>query len=268
VNNYYYQLIDGGGRGNDRNQFYYYIKWEKKSPPICLTNFTYVAMNDTCYQDVLEQGQQDGCASLSSDPECRLKEETADGVRTYQNYSPTNLTPLATCRTVSGMIQSFNVCNDWWQKDRTYLCQTSSSYDFSAVKERTKNISNTVTNNTGSVSYQDKTPNANGGWNYDANTVSLDTTEGRSTCTQACKTRKPATNTQASLSGNAAQSNVSTSSWEFSYKTCRNAACPLAPNEEILIDCQCVNEFADAAAIMETMNQAGKDVICSNGVRQ
>ena len=70
---------------------------------------------------------------------------------------------------------------------------------------------------------------------------------------------------QASLSGTNAQSNVSTSSWEFFYKTCAASVCPVGDGEEILTDCQCIDEFAEAATIMETMNHAAKDLICSNG---
>jgi hypothetical protein len=43
--------------------------------------------------------------------------------------------------------------------------------------------------------------------------------------------------------------------------------CPAGAGEEVLISCQCINEFAEAATIMETMNQAGKDLICSDGTK-
>jgi hypothetical protein len=160
------------------------------------------------------------------------------------------------------------VCHDWWTKNRTYLCRASSAYDLSAVRERTGYISNTVTSGGSSFYYQDKTLNAVGGWFYSSNTVLVDTTGGTFTCMTACKTRRPATNTQASLTGTTAQSNVSTASWEFFYKTCSGSTCPVDAGEEVLIGCQCIDEFAEAATIMETMNQAGKDLICSDGTRQ
>lgn len=262
-------FYDGGGKGSDRNVTVYGIKYERISSPVCPADYQYVATDVKCYKDTLSQGQQDGCASLSSDPNCRLKNETVDGVNTYQNFMPTSLTTLPSCRTIPGKLQNYEVCNNWWTKERTYLCQTSSTYDLNSLKERAANISNTTASGSGSITYQDKTPNAAGGWNYDTNTVSVDTTGGSSGCMTACKTRKPATNTQASLSGTTAQSNVSTSSWEFFYKTCAGTTCPVeAGGEEVLINCQCINEFAEAATIMETMNQAAKDIICSNGVPQ
>jgi hypothetical protein len=160
------------------------------------------------------------------------------------------------------------VCHDWWTKNRTYLCRASSAYDLSAVKERTGYIASTVATSGSSFSYQDKTKNLSGGWSYSSNTVTVDTTGGTFTCMTACKTRRPATNTQASLTGTTAQSNVSTAGWEFFYKTCSGSTCPVDAGEEILIGCQCIDEFAEAATIMETMNQAGKDLICSDGTRQ
>lgn len=258
-------FYDGGGKGSHGNVTVYGIKHERISPPLCPAGYQYVAADVKCYKDTLSQGTSDGCASLSEDPNCRLKEETIDGVESYHNYSPTKLVVLPSCRTFMGRLQNFDVCNDWWAKTRTYLCQTSLTYEFSTVKERAANISNTASAGSGSFSYQDKTPNSSGGWDYSANTVSADTAGGSSSCMTACKTRKPASNTQASLSGTTAQSNVSTSSWEFFYKTCAASVCPVGDGEEILIDCQCIDEFAEAATIMETMNHAAKDLICSNG---
>lgn len=258
-------FYDGGGKGSGGNVTIYGIKYERISPPICPAGSQYVAMDAKCYKDTLSQGQQDGCASLSNEPNCRLKDETVDGVNTYRNFSPTSLTVLPSCRTFMGRLQNFDVCNSWWTKERTYLCQTSSVYDFNSLKERAANISNTTTLGSGSITYQDKTPNSSGGWDYSTNTVSADTSGGSSSCMTACKTRKAASNTQASLSGTTAQSNVSTSSWEFFYKTCTASTCPVGGVEEILIDCQCIDEFAEAATIMETMNHAAKDLICSNG---
>jgi hypothetical protein len=208
------------------------------------------------------------CAGYEGNADCRLKEETVDGVSTFINYNPTGLVPVPSCRTFSGEVESFNVCADWWEKERTYFCRNSASHDLSRIKERSAHISNTTASGPGSIVYQDKTPNAAGGWDQTSNAVTTDTTGGSSTCMTACKTRKPATNTQASLSGTTAQSTVSTTSWEFLYKTCTGSVCPLDAGEEILISCQCIDEFAEAATIMETMNQAAKDMICSTGSHQ
>jgi hypothetical protein len=36
----------------------------------------------------------------------------------------------------------------------------------------------------------------------------------------------------------------------------------------VVKNCQCINDFAESAAIMETMASAAKDMICSNGLLQ
>lgn len=267
--NWVFGFIDGGGKGNGGNQTWLYnYLVDKISPPICPTGYTLNTTDIMCYLDTLSDSVIDNCSELENNSACKLQGETVDGVATYSNFNPTGLTPPSSCITLTGAMQTFNVCHDWWTKERTYLCTTSAAYDLSAIKERTKNISNTVTTGSSSFSYQDKTPDASGEWTYSSNTVAVDTTGGSSTCMTSCKTRKPATNTQASLTGTTAQSNVSTSSWEYFYKTCSGATCPVGSDEEVLIDCQCINEFGEAAAVMEAMDEAGKDLICSDGTKQ
>lgn len=246
----------------------FYI-WSFLNDPLSLWECSYVDIRK--YWCIVKEDRlspetiNNGCVGYEGNANCSLKEETVDGVTTFINYNPTGFVPTSSCRSFTGEVESFNVCADWWEKNRTYFCRSDSFYDLSRIKERAANISNTASAGSGSFSYQDKTPNSSGGWDYSANTVSADTAGGSSSCMTACKTRKPASNTQASLNGTTAQSNVSTSSWEFFYKTCAASVCPVGDGEEILTDCQCIDEFAEAATIMETMNHAAKDLICSNG---
>jgi hypothetical protein len=44
--------------------------------------------------------------------------------------------------------------------------------------------------------------------------------------------------------------------------------CPAGDGEEIITDCQCVNEFAEAAAIMQTLRLGAQDMICSDGTKK
>jgi hypothetical protein len=260
-----YSKVDGGGKGMHNDETYYLRIVEKKTPASCQSDYTYSEVDDKCYKDTLTTGQINDCASLETDANCSLKDETADGVTTYQNYQPTNLSPLASCQTLSGKFDTFNACYDWWNKSRTYYCQSSSSYDFSIIQERAANISSTTSSSSSSFSYQDKTQDASGIWSYSTNSVSADTTGSSENCIKACKTQKSTTNTQASLSGTTAQSNVSTESYEYFYHQCGSSGCPAGAGEEILADCQCINDFAESAAITEAMNEAGEDMICSSG---
>ncbi len=56
-------------------------------------------------------------------------------------------------------------------------------------------------------------------------------------------------------------------SYEFYYKACEGSVCPLVEGEDLVKDCQCINEFADASVIMQTLRLGGRDFICSSGTK-
>ena len=51
----------------------------------------------------------------------------------------------------------------------------------------------------------------------------------------------------------------------FYYECDAGNQCPAEPGEEVIKACQCLNEFAEASAIMQVIRQAGQDMICSSG---
>lgn len=54
--------------------------------------------------------------------------------------------------------------------------------------------------------------------------------------------------------------------YNYFYHECSSDnKCSSDEGEEVVKACQCINEFAEAAAIMQTMRQAGQDMICSSG---
>jgi hypothetical protein len=84
-------------------------------------------------------------------------------------------------------------------------------------------------------------------------------------CEKACKTRKPKVNTQVSASGTAAQQ-LDTQTYDFFYKVCKDNRCPTVAGEECIVDCKCMDDFGEAASIMQSLRMAGQDLICSKGV--
>jgi len=38
--------------------------------------------------------------------------------------------------------------------------------------------------------------------------------------------------------------------------------------EEIIKDCQCIDEFAETFTLLETIREAGQDAICSSGAKK
>ncbi|MFY9270804.1 MAG: hypothetical protein WAO55_13765 [Candidatus Manganitrophaceae bacterium] len=219
--------------------------------------------------DVLNESVTNACSAVESDPKCRLRDETADVIETYLNFQPTGLTPLPSCRGISGETQAHSVCRDWWGKRRTYLCNIGEEgYDFSDIQKRMGTITTTADDETTSFYYQDMRKDNSGNWISHGNTINLPKRDPLSKCQSACKTRKPIADTQAGVSGNTSQFRTSTGSYEFFVKSCVSNACPLDPGEELVKSCQCMNEFSEAAAMMQILAEAGRDTICSSGVRR
>ncbi len=83
--------------------------------------------------DVINDTVDNRCLAYETDPQCRLRDEQSDGVHTFNNYNPTTLSPLSSCRTFTGYLPH-DVCRDWWRKDRTYICETPGRYDFTDTR--------------------------------------------------------------------------------------------------------------------------------------
>ena len=120
------------------------------------------------------------------------------------------------------------------------------------------------------MTYKDAPRDANG--NIISTSGSADLSQaskiGSYACEQACKTRRPKQNTQASLSGTDNMYQNNTLSYDFLYYQCNNGVCPAGAGETILKNCQCIDDFAESVSIMSALAAAGKDIICSSGIKQ
>ncbi|MFZ4857731.1 MAG: hypothetical protein ACOYL3_15165 [Desulfuromonadaceae bacterium] len=217
-------------------------------------------------EDTYSEGIEDTCATLANDPDCRLKEEDIDGIVTYQNFNPTGFNPLPSCKNFTGQVGTNKICRDWWHKKRTYVCG-SQQYDFSGVATRFGKVVSSASDNTANLTFQDPRLGPTG-WNIANGSINLPQRDPASECEVACKTRIAKTDTQVTTTGTVTDMRVPAQSYDIFYKTCINNSCPADPDEEIVIDCQCVNEFAEAATVIQTLRLAGKDNICSSGQKQ
>src|SRR5208337_4523224 len=80
-------------------------------------------------------------------------------------------------------------------------------------------------------------------------------------CEQACEVEAPTTDTQAGINTNVTQSQVNPQTYNFYYRTCTAGSCPTNAGETILQNCQCIDEFANAASIMQTLRMGGQDLV-------
>jgi hypothetical protein len=220
--------------------------------------------------DVYREAFSNGCSAVESNPACTLQEETVDGVLTYANFTPTGVTPLPSCRTFPGSVEHHLQCRDWWRKERAYRCESATAWDFSDARRRVGNVTGTTADNGATMTYQDLRRDGSGEWRAEDDTATLGARDAYDSPIHACKTRRPKRKTDAGFAGNATQYLSAPDSWEFFYRKCSGDVCPLEPGtgEEIVTDCREINEFAEAATIMNVLEHAGKDMICSDGVRK
>jgi len=204
----------------------------------------------------------DGCASLEGRTDCDLQEEKVDGVQTFRNANPTSLTPLSSTRTLIQGSCTEDVTQDWWHKERTYFC-SNPDYDFSNAAERYGKVVDSIS--TGSSTYEDQILE-DGAWTNFSGSITLPEVGHFEECEPACKTRRQREDTQATLYGTSSQYQTNTSSYDILYHSCVDGTCPTESGEEVLVNCQCLNEFAEAATVIQMLRQAGQDMICSDGV--
>jgi len=214
--------------------------------------------------EIVVDGMNDQCTGYESDQNCSLQSETVDGVNTVVNYQPTGLTPMPSCKTITGLV-SHVICHNWWVKNRVYQCKKANQYDFSDTKRRTSVIVNSTAGTAGqSMNYNDAPRDANGNIIQTSGTADLSQSNiSGSTCDKACKTVIAVPKTQAGVSGNTAQYQSNATTNKFSYYKCKGTVCPAGAGETIKVDCQCINDFAEAASIMSALDSASKDMICS-----
>lgn len=228
-----------------------------------------------CTKYDLLEGLDDNCLALENNPDCSLRDETVDGVVTYNTFQPTGLTPFSSCKNFDlpdPWVQT-SLCKDWWLKERTYLCKGAADFDFTDAKKRMAAVNESVdgTNPTsGSVHYTDmrKDPDT-GAWTTDTHLLQWNVPPPSDACQKVCKTRKVVSDAEVNMNGPVTNERISTTQYEFAYKECTGGSvCPVEPGEEILKACQCINDFADAASAMTAINEAAKDLICTSGVRR
>jgi len=217
-------------------------------------------------RDEYTENITDGCSSLAADPECTLQAEDVDGVVTWQNFNSTGLNQFPSCKSFTGQVGTNNICRDWWHKKRTYVCG-SQQYDFSDVTTRFGQVVSSASDNTVNLTFQDPRLGPTG-WTVANGSINLPQRDPATECEVACKTRIAKIDTQVTTTGNVTDMRVPAQSYDIFYKTCIDTICPADPGEEIVIDCQCINEFAEAATVIQTLRLAGKDNICSSGQKQ
>lgn len=205
-----------------------------------------------------------GCSVYEDNKEYLLIDENIDGVNTFKNYLKTGLQPVVQTRTINGPNSSFKVTRDFFHKERRYLHRNNVPQKYEFDFDRTKYIQKHSTEK----QYHDQYKH-NGQLINSQGDLFLADAKPYAACTPRCKTKKP--RPQNDVSGDAGSFNVTGEkqrdpvTYDFFYRPCKNGGCQLEPGEILVKDCQCLEEFNEAAAMMQVLRMAGNDLICSSG---
>ncbi|ECG2771148.1 conjugal transfer protein TraN, partial [Salmonella enterica subsp. enterica serovar Tennessee] len=202
------------------------------------------------------------CTAYEQDQNCQLIDETVDGVKTFTGSINTGLIPLPQTQVLQGSFCSVAVKRDWFKKKRSYRCNRKTNFNFDKIIERKAYIDKTVTPG----DYKDKMF-TNGNVTYGSGELFWPDMPKVGECINMCKTRKAKQTPDMAISGQVDKNNKTgvTKYDNFYYECDATNQCPAGAGEEVIKACQCLNEFAEAAAIMQVVRQAGQDMICSSG---
>ena len=160
---------------------------------------------------------------------------------------------------------SGNDCEQWWTKTRTYTC-TTNGYDFSAIQKRASTIKQSAQDNTSSMSYNDYYLSGSTWTTGSSSYATGNVYRGNiGNCQQACKTVMNVDNTSTNVAYKKSDVSLDATTPVYYYHACTSAGCPAGPGETIVTDCQCIDDFAEAAVIMQTLRKGAQDIICSDG---
>ena len=250
-----------------------------------LVNWTY-SLSGT--SDEPQLISNNSCASEDLD-DCSLMEEKICGrggvncVYTIKDFNPTGFTPYPFCETVSTSIDFYTVCMDgstsativnssnvltvlgsennlWWHVKRTYSCENSDTFNLNAAEEQLDQISTSFANNDSVLSYQSIDIDTGEITSY---SIGLPPGVDLEPCEKTCKIRVPIQNTQVAESGHTSQYQISTDAFNEIYRRCWNDVCTVNAGETLIQDCACIDQFAETASLMQALDEAGSDIICS-----
>lgn len=228
--------------------------------------------------DYFTESIADGCVGLEADPNCLVRDETVDGVEILSNRGATGLVPQPSPKTFTGSLQTYQFVRPWWEKYRTYECTIDGeTYDFDDALLRVAKAQETagaseLQDNRIDYTSLDKDP-VTGIWTSTDAVIKLQSAGSTNDCDLRCKIKRPVISTGVKLSGTAEDVRAdgtlpANEQWDFIYAVCTNSQCPTEAGDTIVKSCQCLNEFSEVATVLDALNQAGKDTICSSGERQ
>ena len=213
--------------------------------------------------DIASERVIDGCTAAAANSDCVLETETVDGVQTVRNGMTTGFSPLPSARSVGVSCPIDSGPRPWWVTERTYRCRTATpAYDFTAAEERYATVHGSFNPDNGQFNDWRL---VGGSAQVSAHNVALPDAAVSVGCIPMCRTRKlrPGA-TVGDLVAPTTELNATGLAYDFKFKECEpNNVCPLESGEEQVGACDCRSNFAQAAAMMQTIRMVGEDMICA-----
>jgi len=232
----------------------------------CMTGYTPIPGTDQCYRK--DTGEYNSCSSYEDDSSCRLQQEKtcdADGncVFTVLSGRPTGQSVSPSCKYFTNGDQTFSVCYDWWEKQRTYICEQGSppQIDYTRVDRLNSSVAETGTG----VSYQDTVLQDDTWTDTGSQGFQLSLEEWVPECVLGCKVAKWVDPNQAPDFTYTGQLRYEGGQYQYEFRLCNDDLCPVFPGETVVQGCQCLNAFNEAVLGLEAIRQASIDMICSTG---
>ena len=225
--------------------------------------FKFVAKKVSC--DINSENIINACLPFETNADCRLKDENIDGVNTWVNFTSTGLLPIEQTRRYNDGVCNEVITKNWFQKSRKYSCTSGvTTWNFDDALQRQHIISSSAT--TSGYTDQQFDP-VTGTSTTSTHSINIPDIPAPPACIKACKTRKLVNDTAVNEFGVSANNRADSTKYEYFFHECNQEACPAGTGETILKACACLNEFAEAASMMQILRLSGKDMVCTSGTK-
>jgi hypothetical protein len=206
----------------------------------------------------------DLCAGYATDPKCNLADESVDGVETFRKGVATGLKPLALTRLVGTGRCTTQLTRDFFERSRSYLCKADST----ALPEPDLGRGAYIIDRSSETILADRVKAADGSTTTSTRSFALPDRGTVAACEPICKTRAPSANAGAALDGVVGAKQNDPAGWDTFYHACgAGLTCPAGPGEEIVSACGCLDDFPEAAIMMQTVRLGGADLVCTATAR-
>ncbi|MDF0544972.1 hypothetical protein PX699_21720 [Sphingobium sp. H39-3-25] len=206
----------------------------------------------------------DTCGAYILNNECRLQDEVVDGVTTFRSGVNTGLSPLPQTRLFGTGACSSQITRDFFLRERGYRCTVDLGQ---ATKPDLSRGAYIIDHSTETV-LADRVRTADGGYSLTTRNFALPDRGSVNACEPICKTRKAMVNAAAALDGVTGSKQTNPTGWDYFYHACQDSnVCPAGEGEELVQGCGCLDDFPEAAVMMQTVRLGGADLVCTSSVR-